>query len=163
VCAISLCYNENSTGIQADMQVVPFRGEYYELKAEKRHLVKSLIYPVPNPDFPFLGVHLTKMMDGRVLIGPNAVLSLKREGYQKTSFYWRDAGHTLSYPGFWKLAAENWKEEFKEMYRSFNKAALVKDVQRFIPEIKTEDLVPAASGVRAQALDSSGNLMDDFF
>jgi len=150
-------------GIQTDMKIVPFRGEYYELKADKKHLVKNLIYPVPNPDFPFLGVHFTRMMDGRVLIGPNAVLSLKREGYNKTSFHMRDVLSTLSFPGFWKLASQNMGEGLKEMYRSFNKHAFIKGVQQFIPEIEAEDLLPATSGVRAQALDSDGNLMDDFF
>lgn len=150
-------------GIQTDMQIVPFRGEYYELKLEKRHLVNNLIYPVPNPDFPFLGVHFTRMIDGRILVGPNAVLSLKREGYQKTSFNVKDAVDTLGYPGFWKLAFGNMGEGLKEMYRSFNKQAFLKDLQRFIPTIELDDLMPAQAGVRAQALDSSGALIDDFF
>lgn len=150
------------SGIKTDMRIVPFRGEYYELTEEKRHLVKNLIYPVPNPDFPFLGVHFTRMIDGRVLIGPNAVLSMKREGYKKTSFRWKDFVDTLSFSGFWKVASGNMGEGLKEMYRSYNKNAFVKDVQRFIPEIKKENLVPAQAGVRAQALDSSGKLLDDF-
>jgi L-2-hydroxyglutarate oxidase len=150
-------------GIQTDMKIVPFRGEYYELKPDKRYLVNNLIYPVPNPDFPFLGVHFTRMMDGRVLVGPNAVLSFKREGYHKSSFNWKDAFDTCGFSGFWKLASQNLGEGLKEMYRSFNKYALVKELQRFIPEMKPEDLVPATAGVRAQALDSSGALIDDFF
>lgn len=150
------------SGIKTDMRIVPFRGEYYELKEEKRYLVKNLIYPVPNPDFPFLGVHFTRMIDGRVLVGPNAVLSMKREGYKKTSFSWRDMTNTLLFSGFWKLAIGNLSEGLKEMYRSYYKNAFVEDVQRFIPEIKKRDLIPAQAGVRAQALDSSGELLDDF-
>ncbi len=148
--------------VKTDLRIVPFRGEYYELKKDRRHLVKNMIYPVPNPDFPFLGVHFTRMNDGRVLIGPNAVLSFKREGYQKTSFLWKDFMETIAYPGFQKLAMENASEGLREMYRSFSKKQFIKDVQKFIPEIKREDLVPAKAGVRAQALDSDGALLDDF-
>ncbi|UOQ95743.1 L-2-hydroxyglutarate oxidase [Halobacillus shinanisalinarum] len=148
--------------IKTDMKIVPFRGEYFELKPEKHHLVKNLIYPVPNPDFPFLGVHFTRMMDGRVLIGPNAVLSFKREGYNKTDFQIKDFMEATTYPGFLKLAGRNLSEGLKEMYRSYSKKALIKDVQRFIPEIEAEDIVPGKSGVRAQALDSNGSLIDDF-
>jgi L-2-hydroxyglutarate oxidase len=143
-------------------RIVPFRGEYYELAPEKRGLVKGLIYPVPNPDFPFLGVHFTRMIDGSVHAGPNAVLSLKREGYHRTDFALRDFADTMLFPGFWKLAARNLGEGLKEMYRSFSKAAFVRSLQRLIPEIRSEDLVPGEAGVRAQALMPDGALVDDF-
>ena len=143
-------------------RIVPFRGEYYELTPEKRYLVKSLIYPVPNPQFPFLGVHFTRMTNGSVHAGPNAVLSLKREGYNKTDFNFRDFTEVLTYPGFWKLAARNFGEGTREIIRSLSKAAFVRGLQRLIPEINAEDLVPSAAGIRAQALMSNGNLVDDF-
>lgn len=148
--------------IKTDMRIIPFRGEYFELRPEKRHLVKNLIYPVPNPDFPFLGVHFTRMMDGRVLIGPNAVLSFKREGYRKTDFHLRDFMEATTYPGFIKLAKNNLSEGIKEMFRSYSKKAFIRDVQRFIPDIEEDDIIPAKPGVRAQALDQDGNLIDDF-
>jgi len=151
------------SGIHTDLQIIPFRGEYYELKKNKRHLIKNLIYPVPNPDFPFLGVHFTKMIDGRILIGPNAVLSLKREGYKKSSFNFKDSFNTLSYPGFWRLASKNLKMGLKEMYQSINKKEFVKSIQSFIPEITQNDLIPASAGVRAQALEKNGFLVDDFY
>lgn len=143
-------------------KIVPFRGEYYELTPEKRHLVNTLIYPVPNPNFPFLGVHFTKMIDGTVHAGPNAVLSLKREGYHKTDFDIQDFAEVMTYPGFWKLAAKNADEGFKEIVRSFSKAAFVRSLQRLIPEVGYEDVVPTHAGVRAQALMPSGQLVDDF-
>ncbi|WP_257347680.1 L-2-hydroxyglutarate oxidase [Pseudalkalibacillus decolorationis] len=148
--------------IKTDMKIVPFRGEYYELKPEKRHLVKHLIYPVPNPDFPFLGVHFTRMTDGRILLGPNAVLSFKREGYNKTDIHLKDMIETLTYPGFIRLAGQNMSEGLKEMVRSYSKRAFIKDVQRFIPEIEVSDIQPSKAGVRAQALGPKGNLLDDF-
>ncbi len=149
-------------GIKTDMRIIPFRGEYFELNPEKRHLVHNLVYPVPNPDFPFLGVHFTRMMDGRVLIGPNAVLSFKREGYSKTDFEVKDFIESATYPGLLKLASKNAAEGLKEIYRSYSKKALVKEIQRFIPEIDEEDIVPGKAGVRAQALDYDGHLIDDF-
>ncbi|WLD95489.1 L-2-hydroxyglutarate oxidase [Alkalihalobacillus sp. AL-G] len=148
--------------IKTDMKIVPFRGEYYELKPEKRHLVNNLIYPVPNPDFPFLGVHFTRMMDGRIMIGPNAVLSFKREGYKKSDINLKDLFETLTYPGFLKLVSQNLSEGLKEMVRSYCKKAFIKDVQRFIPDITEEDIQPSKAGVRAQALGPKGNLLDDF-
>ncbi|WP_416826593.1 L-2-hydroxyglutarate oxidase [Ectobacillus polymachus] len=150
-------------GVKADLQIVPFRGEYYELKPEKHHLVNHLIYPVPNPDFPFLGVHFTRMIDGGVEAGPNAVLSFKREGYKKMDIDLKDITEILQYKGFWKLASKYWKEGAKEMWRSFSKKAFVKSLQELIPSIQENDLVPAPSGVRAQALQSNGALVDDFF
>ncbi|TCP20652.1 L-2-hydroxyglutarate oxidase [Scopulibacillus darangshiensis] len=150
-------------GIKVDMTIVPFKGEYYELAREKRFLVNHLIYPVPNPDFPFLGVHFTRMMGGAVHVGPNAIPSFKREGYKKFSFNSRDAFEILGNKSFWKIAMENKKEGLTEMMRSLSKRAFLKNVQRYIPEIKREDLIPAEPGVRAQALSDKGKLIDDFF
>lgn len=149
-------------GAKLQAKIVPFRGEYYELTPEKRGLVKHLIYPVPNPDFPFLGVHFTRMIDGSVHAGPNAVLSFKREGYKKTDFNLKDFSEVMAYGGFWKLATRHAREGLKEIVRSFSKAAFVKSLQRLIPEIEAKDLTPTQAGVRAQALASDGNLIDDF-
>ncbi|BAZ17329.1 FAD dependent oxidoreductase [Calothrix sp. NIES-4071] len=143
-------------------KIVPFRGEYYELVPEKRYLVKTLIYPVPNPDFPFLGVHFTRMIDNSVHAGPNAVLSFKREGYTKTDFDLRDFAEVMTYPGFWKLAAKHADEGIKEIIRSFSKAAFVKSLQQLIPEVTADDVIPTHAGVRAQALMDDGKLVDDF-
>lgn len=148
--------------VNPEAKIVPFRGEYYELTPEKRYLVKTLIYPVPNPDFPFLGVHFTRMIDGSVHAGPNAVLSLKREGYKKTDFDLRDFAEVITYPGFWKLAAKHADTGLQEILRSFSKAAFVRSLQQLIPEVQAEDLVPTHAGVRAQALKSDGKLVDDF-
>ncbi|MGO4887538.1 L-2-hydroxyglutarate oxidase [Anaerobacillus sp. MEB173] len=149
--------------ILTDVKVVPFRGEYFELVEEKRHLVKNLIYPVPNPEFPFLGVHFSRMIDGRVLIGPNAVLSLKREGYKKVDFEMKDFLEIIGYQGFWNVARSNIKEGMKELTRSFSKKILVKELNRFIPQINEADLIPAQAGVRAQALEYNGKMVDDFY
>lgn len=151
-----------NSGVAADMKIVPFRGEYYELVPEKRYLVKNLIYPVPNPDFPFLGVHYTRMIGGHVEAGPNAVLGLKREGYKKTDINLKDLFEVMTFPGFWKLASQFWKEGMEEYVRSFSKAAFVRSLQELIPEIRSEDLVAAPAGVRAQALKPDGSLVDDF-
>lgn len=145
-----------------DIRIVPFRGEYYELVPEKRHLVKHLIYPVPDPDFPFLGVHFTRMIDGSVHAGPNAVLSFKREGYKKTDFDLKDVAEVLSYPGFWKLAIPHMSSGLKEMVRSFSKKSFLTSLQRLIPELTEKDIRPAEAGVRAQALKSNGEMVDDF-
>ena len=149
-------------GSRTEAKIVPFRGEYYELRPERRHLVKNLIYPVPNPAFPFLGVHFTRMIDGSVHAGPNAVLSLKREGYGSLSFNWKDSFDTLGFGGFWKLAARYRREGFQEIARSLSKALFVRSLQSLVPEVQSEDLVPAHPGVRAQALLSNGALVDDF-
>jgi (S)-2-hydroxyglutarate dehydrogenase len=149
-------------GVTLDARITPFRGEYFELIPEKRHLVRSLIYPVPDPQFPFLGVHFTKMIDGSVHAGPNAVLALKREGYHKSDFDLTDTLETLRYPGFWRLARKHYKEGFAEMYRSWSKRAFVRSLQRLVPEVSVDDLVPAKAGVRAQALLPSGVLVNDF-
>jgi L-2-hydroxyglutarate oxidase len=163
----------NCAGLQSDRvaklagsdpgaRIVPFRGEYYELIPERRSLVRNLIYPVPDPEFPFLGVHFTRMIDGSVHAGPNAVLSFKREGYHRTSFNLRDFTEIMTYPGFWRMAARNAKSGLEEMYRSFSKKAFVRSLQRLIPEVRGEDLVPGEAGVRAQALRPDGGLVDDF-
>jgi (S)-2-hydroxyglutarate dehydrogenase len=148
--------------VDPQAKIVPFRGEYYELTPERRYLVKHLIYPVPNPNFPFLGVHFTRMVDGTIHAGPNAVLSLKREGYKKTDFDLRDFLETATYPGFWKLSAKHAKTGLEEIIRSFSKAAFTRSLQRLIPEVREEDLVPTHAGVRAQALKIDGQLVDDF-
>jgi L-2-hydroxyglutarate oxidase len=149
-------------GADPGAKIVPFRGEYFELVPEKRHLVNTLIYPVPNPDFPFLGVHFTKMIDDSVHAGPNAVLAFKREGYYKTDFNLRDFYETMTYGGFWKLARKNLGEGIKEIHRSFFKGAFVRSLQELIPEIQSDDLIPCKAGVRAQALVSDGKMVDDF-
>jgi (S)-2-hydroxyglutarate dehydrogenase len=149
-------------GADPGARIVPFRGEYYELKPERRGLVRNLIYPVPDPNFPFLGVHFTRMIDGSIHAGPNAVLSLKREGYHRISFNMRDFVETMTYPGFWRLAVKHARSGAEEIHRSFSKKAFVRSLQKLIPEIGEDDLVPGAAGVRAQALRPDGGLVDDF-
>lgn len=149
-------------GADPGARIVPFRGEYYELVPERRHLVKTLIYPVPNPNFPFLGVHFTKMIDGSVHAGPNAVLAFAREGYFKTTLRPRDLAETLTFGGFWRLAAKYWRDGAAEMWRSAFKSAFVRSLQELVPEVTADDLVPCAAGVRAQALTPQGGLVDDF-
>ena len=149
-------------GADPDALVVPFRGEYYRLVPSRESLVKGLIYPVPDPRFPFLGVHFTRMIAGGVEAGPNAVLALKREGYSKTSFSARDTWETLTFPGFWRMARRHWKMEVGEVVRSFLKPAFVRSLQKLVPEIRGEDLEVGGSGVRAQSLLPSGALEDDF-
>jgi L-2-hydroxyglutarate oxidase len=149
-------------GSRPGVRIVPFRGDYYRLVASSEHLVKSLIYPVPDPAFPFLGVHFTRMMRGGVEAGPNAVLSLKREGYGRTDFDLRDTWSTFAYPGFWRLARRHWRTGAGETYRSFSKRAFVRALQRLMPRLGIDDLEPGGSGVRAQAVDQHGALVDDF-
>ena len=145
-----------------NVKIIPFRGEYYKLTKEKEYLVKNLIYPVPDPNFPFLGVHFTRMAKGGVEAGPNAVLAFKREGYKKSDINLSELGETLAWPGFQKVAAKYWRTGFGEMYRSFSKAAFTKALQKLIPEIVESDLAPGGAGVRAQACDRNGGLVDDF-
>lgn len=145
-----------------DVRIIPFRGEYYKLKPEKEYLVKNLIYPVPDPNFPFLGVHYTRMKKGGVEAGPNAVLAFKREGYKKSNIDFKELYETLSWPGFQKVAAKYYQTGLGEMYRSFSKAAFTKALQVLIPEIQESDLVDGGAGVRAQACDRNGGLLDDF-
>lgn len=145
-----------------DLRILPFRGEYFVLRDPARRLVRNLIYPVPNPAFPFLGVHFTRMIDGSVECGPNAVLAFAREGYGKTTFRLRDMMETLAWPGFRRVAAKYWRTGLAEYRRSFSKRAFVGALQALIPEVTSDDLVAAPAGVRAQACDSRGNLLDDF-
>lgn len=147
---------------QPPAKIVPFRGEYYELTPEKRYLVNGAIYPVPNPNFPFLGVHFTPGIDGSVHAGPNAVLGFKREAYRKLDFDLIDFMDTMTYPGFWKLVAKYSNEGIQEMIRSWSKAVFVRSLQRLIPEVQAQDVVPTPAGVRAQALKSDGKMVDDF-
>jgi (S)-2-hydroxyglutarate dehydrogenase len=145
-----------------NLRITPFRGEYFEIKPEKQYLVKNLIYPVPDPNFPFLGVHFTRMIHGGVEAGPNAVLAFRREGYKKLDIHFGELFETLAWPGFRKVAAKYWQTGLGEMYRSFSKAAFTKALQELIPEIQPDDLVAGAAGVRAQACDREGGLLDDF-
>lgn len=146
----------------AEHRILPFRGEYYLLRQEARSLVKGLIYPVPDPQFPFLGVHLTPMISGKVEAGPNAVLAGAREGYRLSDLNWRDLGEVFGYSGFWKMAARYWKAGAYEMVRSMSKRLFLKDVQRLVPAIQEGDLEVGGSGIRAQIVKRDGRLMDDF-
>jgi L-2-hydroxyglutarate oxidase len=147
---------------QLDTRIIPFRGEYYELTQEAEHLVKHLIYPVPDPAFPFLGVHFTRMADGGVEAGPNAVFAFRREGYFRTDFKLSEFLESLMWPGFRKVMKKYWRTGLGEMYRSFSKRAFTKALQKLVPEIRSEHLVPAPAGVRAQACERTGGLLDDF-
>ncbi|MBZ5706769.1 MAG: L-2-hydroxyglutarate oxidase [Acidobacteriia bacterium] len=149
-------------GQKPEVMIVPFRGEYYDLVPEKEHLVRALIYPVPDPQFPFLGVHFTRRVHGGVDAGPNAVLAFKREGYRHSDFSLRDTAETLGFRGFRRMAAKHWRHGAGEFYRSFSKRAFVKALQRLLPEIQSADLVADGAGVRAQALNPDGSLVDDF-
>jgi len=158
-------YSDKVTAMsqKREMRIVPFRGEYYEIKPEAQHLCKNLIYPVPDPAFPFLGVHFTRMIDGSVECGPNAVLAFGREGYSKTHLNLPELLDTLAYPAFWKVACKYWRIGMGEMWRSLSKKAFVKALQRLVPEIRGEHLETAPAGIRAQALLPDGKLLDDFF
>ena len=149
-------------GADLGLRIVPFRGEYFELVPAKHQLVKGLIYPVADPRFPFLGVHFTRRIHGGVEAGPNAVLSFKREGYSRTSFNLADAMSTASFPGFWKMAGKYWESGLGEMHRSWSKRAFTRALQKLLPALTEADIQPGGSGVRAQALDNSGKLLDDF-
>ena len=146
----------------SSFKILPFRGEYYELTKEKEYLVKHLIYPVPNPNFPFLGVHFTRMVNGGIEAGPNAVLAFRREGYSRFDIHFGELFETLTFPGFQKVATKYWDEGWMEMKRSFSKNLFVKALQELIPEIKYEDVHRAGAGVRAQACDRKGGSIDDF-
>ncbi len=163
----------NCAGLQSDVvaklttknvsyRIIPFRGEYFKLKKEKEYLVKNLIYPVPDPNFPFLGVHFTRMINGGIEAGPNAVLAYKREGYSKSDINVKEFLGSVSYKGFRKIAGKYWKTGFGELYRSYSKSAFTKALQQLLPDIKKSDLVPGGAGVRAQACDKEGGLIDDF-
>jgi len=150
------------SGWKPTAKIIPFRGEYYQLRPESHGLVNHLIYPVPDPAFPFLGVHFTRTIDGQIECGPNAVLAFSREGYTKSTLNPRDLLETLTYPGFLRLAAKHWRMGAGEMWCSLSKQAFVRALQRLLPEIRAEDIQPAPSGVRAQAIARNGNLVDDF-
>jgi L-2-hydroxyglutarate oxidase len=150
------------TNEKNDVVIIPFRGEYYKIKDEKKYLVKHLIYPVPDPSFPFLGVHFTRMIDGNIEAGPNAVLAFKKEGYHFFDFNFNEAMQTMLWPGFRKIVAKYGKTGMGEMHRSLSKSAFTKALQKLLPEIQENDLVPGGSGVRAQACDRNGGLIDDF-
>ena len=149
-------------GVDPGIRIVPFRGEYFELVPERRSLVRGLIYPVPDPDLPFLGVHLTRGIDGSVEAGPNAVLALRREGYRRGSFSLRDTAATFTYGGFWKMAMRNWRAAISERWRSGSRRRFAASLQRFVPELQAADLGEPGAGVRAQAVDATGKLLDDF-
>ncbi len=149
-------------GVDIGVRIIPFRGEYYSIRPERTHLVKGLIYPVPDPRLPFLGVHFTKRIGGSVEAGPNAVLAFAREGYKKTSFRFGDTLGTLRYAGFWRMAKTHWKTGFSEQYRSLMKGRFLKSLQTLVPEIEMSDLTQPGAGVRAQAVDRQGKLLQDF-
>ena len=149
-------------GCKTDLEIIPFRGEYYEIEPERRFLVRNPIYPVPDPRFPFLGVHFTRHVDGSVEAGPNALLAFRREGYSGTDPDLTEAVEMLQWPGFWKMARKFWRKGFDEQYRSWLKPAFTRALQQMVPELTADDLVPGGSGVRAQAVDRNGNLVDDF-
>jgi L-2-hydroxyglutarate oxidase len=149
-------------GADTEVRIIPFRGEYYEIAPARRSLVRGLIYPVPDPDLPFLGVHFTRRVDGSIEAGPNAVLALRREGYRKTDVSLGDLGEAMSFGGFWRMARKFWKVGAGEYYRSLHKPAFVKALQKLVPGIRSEDLERGGAGVRAQAVDKAGKLVDDF-
>jgi (S)-2-hydroxyglutarate dehydrogenase len=149
-------------GDKSDIAIVPFRGEYYELTPGRSSLVRNLIYPVPDPQFPFLGVHFTRRIGGTIDAGPNAVFAFQREGYRWSDFNLRDLASSFSFPGFWRMAAKHWQHGLGEFHRSLSKPAFVRALQRLLPELREQDLVPCGSGVRAQALKRDGSLVDDF-
>ncbi len=151
-----------TAGGEDDVRIVPFRGDYYDLVPERRALVRGMIYPVPDPQLPFLGVHVTRTVDGTVHVGPNAVLALKREGYTRTDWDWQDLSELARFGGFWRMTRRFWRAGLSEAYRSWSRRALVRSVQRLVPEIRASDLRPGGSGVRAQAVGADGRLLDDF-
>ena len=149
-------------GVPIELQIIPFRGEYYEIRRERRHLIKNLIYPVPDPRFPFLGVHFTRRVNGSVEAGPNALLALRREGYNGAAPDISEAIEVLSFEGFWKMARKYWRKGAAEQYRAWIKSAFAAELKKMVPELTEDDLAPGGSGVRAQAVDRQGNLLDDF-
>ena len=149
-------------GLKIDFQIIPFRGDYYKLNKRHNTIVKHLIYPIPDPAYPFLGVHLTKMIDGSVTVGPNAVLNLSREGYSKINFNLKDLKQMFSFSGFWKLILRSWKPGLSEIYSSLNKNSYLKVCQKYCPSLELSDLEPYRSGVRAQAVSKNGKLIHDF-
>lgn len=151
-----------ASGEPAEPRIVPFRGEYWRLRPERSHLVRGLVYPVPDPSLPFLGVHLTRAVDGSVLVGPNAVLAYAREGYRRRDVNLVDLRDTVTWPGMWRVARKHWASGAHEVARSLSKRAFVREARRYVPELRAEDVVAAPAGVRAQAVDRDGALVDDF-
>jgi L-2-hydroxyglutarate oxidase LhgO len=147
---------------KVDTRIIPFRGDYYVFRPEKRSMVKGLIYPVPDPRFPFLGVHFTRLMSGEIWAGPNAVLAFAREGYGRWEVHPKELAQVLTYRSFWRMALKYWRMGLLEMYRDYYKAAYVRELQRYMPEVQADDLLPGPSGVRAQAMAGDGRLIDDF-
>ncbi len=154
--------NAKKDAIQLDVKIVGFRGDYFELTPEASHKIKNLVYPVPDPKFPFLGVHFTRMVDGSIECGPNAVFTFKREGYNRTSFSLKDTFEALTFAGTWKLFSKHWRKGIDEYKRAFSKRLFVKELQKMMPSLTENDVQPARSGVRAQAIDYNGNMVDDF-
>jgi L-2-hydroxyglutarate oxidase len=149
-------------GIQPDYQIIPFRGEYYQLPFSKRQIIQHLIYPIPDPDLPFLGIHLTRMIEGGITVGPNAVLGLKREGYRKRDIDFHDISEMMTYKGFWNVMRRNLKSGLTEFKNSWIKKAYLKEVRKYYPGIELDDLQPYPAGVRAQAVNKDGVLLHDF-
>ena len=154
--------NAKKNKVKIDMQIVGFRGDYYKLTKEAEHKIKTLVYPVPDPNFPFLGVHFTKMITGGIECGPNAVFSFKREGYTTTSFSLKDTLEALAFKGTWKLFFKHWRKGLDEYKRAFSKRLFVKELQKMMPQLTPNDVEVARSGVRAQAVDTQGGMVDDF-
>ena len=148
--------------LKLDLKIVSFRGEYYQLKNESKYKINNLVYPVPNPEFPFLGVHFTRMTDGSIECGPNAVFTFKREGYKKADFNLKDTLDSLSYPAIWKLFFKHWRFGLNEYKRSYSKRLFLKQLQRMMPSLTLDDIETGRSGVRAMALGQDGNVIDDF-
>ena len=151
-----------ASGEPAEPRIVPFRGEYWQLRADRSHLIRGLIYPVPDPALPFLGVHLTRKVDGTVVLGPNAVLATARDAYDRRRLDLRDTYDTISWPGTMRMLRRHWRAGVGELKRSASKRVFISEVARYVPAIATEDVVPALAGVRAQAIDRDGSLVDDF-
>jgi len=149
-------------GLKPGLQIIPFRGEYYTIKPEKRYLVRNLIYPVPDPRFPFLGVHFTRRVDGAIEAGPNAVLAFSRQGYSHSQISFLELANMVLYPGFWKMARKHWRMGLDEFHRSLNKSSFVKELQKLLPDIQKDDITAGGAGIRAQALEPDGSLVDDF-
>jgi L-2-hydroxyglutarate oxidase LhgO len=162
VCAGLQSDRLRTTAVPADIRIIPFRGDYYSLKPAARHLVRGLIYPVPDPRFPFLGVHLTRRIDGEVWAGPNAVLAFAREGYRRLDVNLRDLADVVRYRGFWNLARRHWRTGLSEFWRDYRKGAFLAEIQRYVPEVTATDIVFGPSGIRGQALSPRGDLVDDF-
>jgi len=150
-------------GEMREVRIVPFRGEYYQIKPERQHLVRNLIYPVPDPQFPFLGVHFTRLIHGGIEAGPNAVLAFAREGYRKTDVKPADLWDALTFPGLWRFLAKHKRMSWEELRRSFSRRLFCESLQRLVPEIRADDLAPGGAGVRAQAMSPDGNLVQDFY